>query len=272
MTGFLMSEKLPNLLRWGFEDITHSVRTRDLWLYLGRQDIKMKYRRSVLGPWWYTLSTGILVLTLGLLWSQVFNQPTGYYMSYFAAGIVTWTFISGFITESATSITQFEGFIKQQHTHFFQFVLRIYIRHLLILAHNFLVVAIVFLFAGPGFTFEALAAIPGLVILSLLMLMIGAPVAIFCTRFRDMPQIINNLLQVIFYLTPIIWEAKQIGRFQFVSDWNPFHAMVSIIRKPLLGELPAAWDFLMIFILIAICTLATAGLLGKYRRRIAYWL
>lgn len=272
MTGFLMSEKLSNLLRCGFEDITHSVRTRDMWLYLGRQDIKMKYRRSVLGPWWYTLSTGILVLTLGLLWSQVFNQPIGYYMSYFAAGIVTWTFISGFITESATSITQFEGFIKQQYTHFFQFVLRIYIRHLLILAHNFLVVAIVFLFAGPGFSFEALAAIPGLAILSLLMLMIGTPVAIFCTRFRDMPQIINNLLQVIFYLTPIIWEAKQIGRFQFVSDWNPFHAMVSIIRKPLLGELPAAWDFLMIFILIAICTLATAWLLGKYRRRIAYWL
>lgn len=267
-----MSRKLPNLLYQGLEDIISSVRAKDMWLYLGWQDIRMKYRRSVLGPWWFTISTGILVLTLGILWSQVFKQSVGHYMPYFAAGLVTWTFISGFLIESATSITQFEGLIKQRKTNFFIFVLRIYIRHLLILAHNFLIVIIVFLFVGSGFSVHAVAIIPGLAILSLLMLMIGTPIAIFCTRFRDMPQIVNNLLQVIFYLTPIIWEAGQIGRFQSVSDWNPFYAMISIVRKPLLGDLPSTWDLIMVALLIVLGMLTTTWLLGKYRKRIAYWL
>lgn len=260
------------IIKDGYIDISESVSKTDVWVYLGWQDIRQRYRRSVLGPWWVTLSTGIMVLTLGLLWSQVFNVSISTYLPFFSVGLVIWTFISGFLTEVCTAISQFEGIIKQRKTNFFIFIVRIHVRHLVILFHNFAIVFLVFLTVGHVFSIAMLTAIPGLVLLSFVLIFTGTPIAIFCTRFRDMPQIVANVLQVVFYVTPIIWEPANLKNFQLVMDLNPFLAMVSLIRKPMLGSIPSLNDFLMVFFILLLSSIGSIFLLGKYRKRIAYWL
>lgn len=260
------------ILKDGCMDVYESMRKADVWLYLGWQDIRQRYRRSVLGPWWVTLSTGVMVFTLGILWSQVFSVTINTYLPFFAAGLVTWTFISGFLGEACTAISQFEGFIKQRRTNFFIFVVRIYMRHLIVLFHNFAIVILVLVTVGQGFSISILALMPGLALLSCVLIFAGAPVAILCTRFRDMPQIVSNILQVMFYITPIIWEPVNLKKFQTFMDFNPFLALVSLLRKPLLGTVPSVMDFLFSLTILLIFSMITIFVLGKYKKRIAYWL
>ena len=152
-------EVVLNSIFTGMLDVLESLTVKCSWLYLGLQDIKQRYRRSVLGPWWLTISTGILVLVLGLLWSNVFIVDIHKYMPFFATGLVVWTFISGFLTEACIAFTQFEGLIKQQKAYFFSFILRVYIRHAIIFAHNFLIVYLVIVFVGSGFSLMSINGI-----------------------------------------------------------------------------------------------------------------
>jgi ABC-type polysaccharide/polyol phosphate export permease len=129
----------------GWADLLQSFQRHELWLFLSWQDIRQRYRRSVLGPFWMTLSTGILVGTLGFLWSALFNQPIAEYLPFFAIGHVVWTFLSGALTEACVGFTQFESIIKQVRIPFGAMLLRVVVRHLIVLAHNFLIVVVEYL-------------------------------------------------------------------------------------------------------------------------------
>lgn len=256
----------------GFLDIKNSLSNRDMWLYMGWQDIKQRYRRSVLGPWWITLSTGLIILTLGLVWSQVFKQAAAEYMQFFSVGIVIWTLVSGFLNESAIGITQFEGLIKQRKTTFFIFVLRVYVRHLIIFLHNLVIILLVFFYFKVNVTFNFLLFLPYFILFSVTLVCWGMPIALFCARFRDMPQIVTNLIQVLFYLTPIIWRPEQIGNYENFLIFNPIYPLVSVLRKPLLSEIPNLSEFSIVCLIGFLGFFISVYLLERFSKRISYWL
>ena len=77
-------------LKAGLEELKAGFISHEQWLYMAIQDIKLRYRRSMIGPWWVTISTGIMVLMLGFLWSHIFGQAIDTYLPYFAIGFVVW--------------------------------------------------------------------------------------------------------------------------------------------------------------------------------------
>jgi lipopolysaccharide transport system permease protein len=193
-------------------------------------------------------------------------------MPFFAVGFVVWTLISGFLSEACTALTQFEGLIKQRRCDFFIFVLRIYVRHLFIFIHNLCIVFLVLLLVGDGIGLLSIAALLGLFVVSLDIIFMGVCIAILCTRFRDMPPIVISVLQIIFFATPILWDPSNIKRFKVAVDFNPFMAMVSLVRKPMLGHWASVTDFMVALLIVVFFAILSAALLGRYRRRIAYWL
>src|SRR5260363_84786 len=137
-----------NSFLFAVHDIRESFSHTQLWLWTGLQDIKLRYRRSALGPWWLTISTGILVAAMGILYAGIFKHTISDYLPNFAVSFIFWIFFSGQINESATAFTQFENILKQTRIPLLSCVLRILTRHVIILLHNALIILIAFIILG----------------------------------------------------------------------------------------------------------------------------
>lgn len=267
-----MTFPLRSSLVLGGADLVHALQRRDLWLFLGWQDIRQRYRRSLLGPLWLTLSTGIQIGTLGFLWARLFGQSLATFFPYFASGVVLWNFLSGVLLESCTGFTQFEGLIRQTRLPMCAFLLRILCRHVIILGHNLIIIALVLLIFGHPLSPTLLLAIPGFLMFFVVALLCGGPIAVFCTRFRDAPQIFANMINIFYYLTPIMWTPGSLHGSAWVYQDNPLYHLFETVRAPLLGQAPGWDDYGWVAGIIGVAAAAFVILLGRYRHRIAYWL
>jgi lipopolysaccharide transport system permease protein len=256
----------------GFKEFQRAFSMRDAWLYLGLQDIKLRYRRSVLGPWWLTISTAIMVIALGFLWSKIFLTDLKSYMPFFAVGYVFWTFILMQLTDSITGFVQFENIIKQTKLPFPIFVFRLAVRNFIVLLHNFVVVLAVLFIVGDGLNWNALILIPAFILIYLLAITTSIIVSIFCTRFRDLQQVVLSGLQIVFFFSPILWQPSSLkGSLQLIS-FNPVYHCLEIIRQPLLGFVPSLNNWLWVIGILGLSFLISIYLLGRYRSRIVFWL
>src|SRR5262245_30847564 len=89
-------------------DLYECIRARPIWSTLGWSDIRQRYRRSVLGPLWITISIGVLVGTLGVIYSQVLQTDIDSYLPFLCLGFVIWGFISVTLLESCRAFQEGE--------------------------------------------------------------------------------------------------------------------------------------------------------------------
>ena len=254
------------------EDIRKSLLSYHLWLSLGWQDIRQRYRRSVLGPFWITLSLGVTVVMMGVLYGKLFRQDLRFYLPYLATGMVVWSLISSLINESPTVFIQAEGIIKQIPMAFGIHVMRMIWRNVIIFFHNMVVVVAVMFFFGlnPGWN---LLLFPFAILLIVVNgYWVGVLLGILGTRFRDIVQMVANIVQILFFLTPVIWTVSSIRHMTWIVEYNPLFHVFNIARNTLLGGgIPLkSWGVVMLMTVLG-WGLAFR-LLVRFRSRIAYWL
>lgn len=255
-------------------DISAALHRSTLIATLGWQDVRQRYRRSALGPFWLTISMGVMIGTIGLVFGQIFKSPMEEFLPFLAAGLILWTFISSVITEGCSGFIAAEAIIKQLPIPLTVHVFRQLWRNLIILAHNIVIFPLVMLAVGKAPSVHMFLAIPGLLLVLLNLIWLCIFLGIICTRFRDIPQIISSLLQVIFYLTPIMWLPSLLPQRAgtYMLDFNPFFHFLEVVRGPLLGQLPSMENWLVTIGIAVVGWTATIVLFARYRRRIAYWL
>lgn len=241
---------------------------------LARQDLLGRYRRSAIGPFWLTISMSVLIASIGIVFGGIFNTPMDEYLPFLAVGIILWTFITGMINEGCFGFIDAEGMVKQLPIPLFVYILRVLWRNLLILAHNILILPLVLLVMGKGIGLEALLAIPGLLLVSLCLSWAAFLFAMLCARYRDLPQIVSSVLQVAFYLTPIIWSSlllpDRLG--STFLQLNPFFHLLELIRAPLLGVVPSLTSWLVVLVIAVLGWGFTLLAFSRLRHRVAYWL
>lgn len=262
------------LVQSGWRDIFMALRRYDLAGVLGWQDIRQRYRRSSLGPFWLTISMGVLIGTLGLVFGSIFAAPMNELLPFFTIGLILWTLISTSLNEGCTGFTSSEAIIKQISVPLFSHILRVLWRNLVIFVHNLIIFPVVLLVFWKPLPAIALLALGGFVVLMVNLSWMALLLGVFCARYRDVPQIVSSLLQVFFYLTPIIWMPEMLPERAslFLLNANPFFHLIEIVRAPMLGAPPSTLNW-------QVCTvLAIAGwgftilFYGRFRSRIAYWL
>src|SRR5436190_461525 len=84
-----------------------------IWGRLGWQEIKRRYRRTAIGPFWTTLSMGIFISVLGMVWAGLWNQDPKKYLPFFCAGTLSWAFVSANINDGCGVFIGGEAFIKK---------------------------------------------------------------------------------------------------------------------------------------------------------------
>lgn len=263
-----------SLLRQGLETFGLSILRLPLVLILGWQDIRGRYRRSVIGPFWLTISMCVMIACIGLVFGGIFNTPMDEYLPFLATGIIFWFFITGTINDGCTGFIDAEGIIKQLPIPLFVHILRVLWRNLLILAHNILILPLVLLVMGKGLSLVALWAVPGLLLVVLCLSWIALLFAMLCARYRDLPQIVASILQVAFYLTPIIWMPSLLPDRVGVAflELNPFYHLFELIRGPLLGQGPNLTSWIVVACIALFGWLFTLFVFSRLHKRVAYWL
>ena len=253
-------------------DMSEALREYELWVTMGIQDLKRHYRRSTLGPLWLTLSLAILVVALGSLYGELMNRDYQRYIPHLALGFITWQFIQGIITDGCNIFIKNRNWLTNVRTPIMVFVFRMVWEHLIMMGHHMLV------YIGVAVTFAIYAGLPGLLVIPGLILLILNAVWVvmlfgtLCTRFRDIPQLVQSLMRIAFFLTPIIWMPEQLGTRAHLAFFNPFTYFVELIRAPLLGEVPSIYTW-MLALGVTVLGWSIAWLVFvRFRGRVTYWL
>ncbi|ANN69087.1 ABC transporter permease [Bordetella bronchialis] len=255
-------------------DLGGAVRRYHLAGTLGWQDVRQRYRRSSVGAFWLTISMGVVIGTIGIVFGQIFNSPMDQFLPFLSIGLIIWGFISTAITEGCTGFIAAEAVIKQLPIPLPVHIFRMLWRNMIILAHNIVIFPLVLVVVGKPLGWVALVSVPGFLLLMVNLLWVCICLATICARYRDIPQIVTSGLQIVFYLTPIMWLPHLLpGRASaYIIDANPFFHLIEIVRAPLLGQLPSTENWVVSLVMAVVGWVVTLLFYGKFRRRIAYWL
>lgn len=254
-------------------DIVQGLKSWRIWLLLGWQDIRIRYRRSILGPFWITLSMGVIICTMGLLYGHLFKVNLQEYLPFLAAGMLAWSFISTMLIESPTMFVDSHLFIKQVKLPYTVFVMRMITRNTIIFLHNILIVVPVILFFHITIGWSILVAIWGLFLIMATAFFYGLILACLNARYRDINPIIASLVQILFFLSPIMWPPQNLpARYSYVVQYNPIAQYVGLLREPLLGHAPSLHTLLFTLGVTFFGTVLAVLFFVRSRHRIVFWL
>jgi ABC-2 type transport system permease protein len=262
------------------DDLRSGWRQRALWGHLGWQDIRQRYRRSVLGPVWISISMAVTAVALGVLYAGLFGNPLERQLPYILVGFIVWAFISGCITEGADVFITNVGLILHLPAPLSIHVYRLVWRQTLFFAHNLVVYAIMLLVFPQPLGWSSLLAVPAFALLALNGAWVALLFGIVSTRFRDLTPVLQSLVQLAFFLTPIVWIYQDlidsanpaIAQRARLVELNPLMHFVEIVRQPMLGQEAPLRHWLVVFAVTIGGWLLTMYVLRRYRSRVAYWV
>ena len=260
-------------------DLRQGLSQRELWLSLGWQDIKQRYRRSTLGPLWITIATGVMAVALGLLYSILFQIPLADFLPHVTVGLIMWGFISGCIKEGAEVFIANEGLIKQLPSALSVHVYRLVWRQFLFLCHNLVIWVILMLVFPRPLGWELLLSVLGLAVLMVNGVWVSMLFGILATRFRDIAPLLDSMVQLLFYMTPIVWTTQtlyeqggQIADRARIAEINPLYHYLEIVRAPMLGQPVDAYHWWVVLACTAVGLLLAFVALRRFRSRVPYWV
>lgn len=256
-------------------DLWDGLKKWKIWMALAWQDIKLRYRRSVIGPLWITLSMAITVYSMGFLYSRLFHMDLDSYFPYLVSGMLAWGLISGLLIESTEVYLFSSSLIRQIKIPYSFHIHRLCTRNLIIFAHNFLVLIPIYLIFNHRYhlSWAWLTIVVNLILFYINAFLLTNIIAMVCARYRDLGQVIKSLLQVLFFLTPVMWEPSALSdQYKWLVLLNPLYNFIQLIRQPLLGLYLDWLQYGVVILSTLFCALIHQILFVRYRSRIVYWL
>lgn len=255
------------------EDLRRSGQGLGLAWSLAWHDVVSRYRGSILGPFWITLSMAVMVLGIGFLYAELQKISLATTLPFVALGIVFWGLISQTVIEGCESFVHASGMLSQTSLPMLTFIWRTVLRNLAALMHHLVIVVGVIAGFGLWRTLDLPLALAGLALVLANISWMCLLTAIISARFRDIPQIVVSVMQFSMFMTPVFWQpGARVGMMDAVLTWNPFFHMLDAIRSPLMGQSPEASTF-SVLVGMALGGWALAfGLFTVTRRRIVHYL
>jgi ABC-2 type transport system permease protein len=266
------SESMLTRIRVAIAEIVEGIARWELWTSLGWHDIRQRYRRSIVGPFWLTISMGAMIAGLAYLYAGLFGQKLEGYLPYVATGIIVFTMISSIAAEGSTVFIGSSSLILQLRAPLTIYVYQMLWRNLLIFCHNITIYVLILFFVKIDLGWNFFLAFAGLFLVMLNGLWAGLALGALSARFRDVPLIVASVMQIAFFLTPIFWTPSALPDRAIFVDLNPFYYLIEIIRLPLLGKTPPPEIWLTVIGFNVVGALVATVFYARYRGRIAYWV
>jgi ABC-type polysaccharide/polyol phosphate export permease len=251
-------------------------KVRHFCLTLVRNDLRNRYRRSLIGVGWSLLHPIAMTAVLSVVFAQLFHANLANFVPYLLVGLVTWSFLAATMSQGCHCFFAAESYIRQQPA-----PLAIYpLRTVLGAGIHFLIglaVALVLTWCTRGL--GNLPVLVGLLPALLLLFVVGCSLAVFMgvlnVLFQDSQHLTEVFLQILFYATPIFYPAdlwRQRG-LAFCVDYNPAAALLDLIREPIVnGRFPSLLAMSVGTASAALAAAAAIAILWRFERRLIFYL
>lgn len=256
------------------KEIAGQCREPDRWLGLAAMDISLRYRRTVLGPLWLTLTLGATVGSLGVVYAGLFRQDVGSFLPSFAIGLVVWMLIATMIQEGASIFVASGGLIKAVPAPLIVHVLQMTARNAIVFLHHAVLIALLYVVMPWPLSWSLLLVVPAIAIVMVGLAGAAILLATLCARYRDVAPAVSGLLQLGFFLSPVIWTRETIAAtpYAWLMQVNPFAVFIELVRKPILSHPLAAADWATAAAISSVTLAASLYCYARYRHSVAYWL
>jgi ABC-type polysaccharide/polyol phosphate export permease len=256
----------------GLADIVRTFQMPRLILYMAWSDIRARYKRSVLGPFWITLSTAVGVVGLGFVWSELFHMDRASFIPLLTVGLILWQFLSACIMEAAQVFGRQSNIIRNLNLPIALHPAQLVLRHVLNLAHNIPLFAVVFLLLGQSFSWHSLMFFPGLLLVIANLYWISLMIGTLGARFRDFEYIVSMVMPLLMFLSPVMYKSSSLSSLGRYMWMNPLADMIDIVRCPLLGDPTPPIVFIMNIGMLLVGGALTLAIFNAKRNRIAFWV
>jgi lipopolysaccharide transport system permease protein len=251
-------------------------RCRYFWLSLVRTDLRTRYRRSVLGLGWSLVQPLAMTAILCVVFHTLFNQPINWFAPYLLCGLAFWGFLQLSILQGCACMLNGQAYIRQHPAPLAIYPLRV----MLGAGFHFLVtLGVVLLLTALVRGFSAWVPLLTLPFTVVLLALFGWALAVLAgflnVHFPDLQHLLEVLLQMAFYVTPIIYPANQLRdrSLGFLVDQNPLAAFVELLREPIVeGQFPTRSAVVLAAGTVAVACAGATLALAKLERRLIYHL
>lgn len=251
-------------------------RCRFFWLSLVQLDLRTRYRGSGLGVGWSLLRPVLMSAILCAVFHKLFDAPIWKYGPYLLTGFAGWNFLSSVTLEGCSTFVLADAYIRQHRAPLAIYPLRTALGaavHLLLA----LLIVLVLLVSLRGFDQPPaiLSLVPGLLLLVLFGWSLATVVALVNVHFRDTQHLCDVALQMLFYLTPVIYPAEMLQErgMGWLVAYNPLACFLELLRAPLLeSRPPSAYVFGVAAIAVAVTGSAAILMLNRLQRRLVFYL
>ena len=255
-------------------DLREGLRRWRSWSYLSVENVKNRYRRTVLGPWWLTLQMGVFVLGISIVFGHIQEQGLRSFIPYVGMGYMAFVLLVGLTNAAANVFVVGSSTLKSTRQPLSNLVLRDVGIEFITFAHN-LLLYLVFLAVGlVPLTPKMLLALPIAGVIAVNGLFVGLWLGIAVARFRDVQPFVNSILGVIIFFSPVFLNFSQLssGIRNYGLVWNPFTYLIEAFRAPLIGA-PLLPSY---YVGTAVVTVINIGLglvvFTRARSRLPYWV
>lgn len=258
-----------------YQDILEGAKLCQLIWALAFSDIKLRYRGSAIGPFWLTISTGVQIAAMAFVYADLFHTNIRIYLPFLCVSMIIWGYLSSLINDGCSCFMGAEGLIKGTRMPFMVHAARSVLRDTIVFGHNLIVLVLVLVIMQVHQSFASLWAAFGFLLWFIDGFAVALALGAICARFRDIPQIVASIIQIIFFVTPIMWSPdilKGHKEAEFLIHLNPFVYLLDVIRNPLLGQPLTMTEIGLAFSISAVIVILSLIVFTRVRGRIAFWV
>ena len=256
------------------ELVRDSIRYRELIWALALKDLKIRYKRSVLGFLWALLNPMLLMLVLTVVFSSVLKMNVPHYAIFLLSMILPWTFFSQSLAYAAESVVGNGELIKKIRVAKLVFPLAAVASNMINLLLSLIPLILIVLVMGHPFYMTWLyLPVP---LLALTIFTIGATFFFAAANvyYRDVAHILQVVLQVWFYLTPILYSIDFFpAQYRWIFKLNPLIFVMNGFRLSVYyGLLPTAQSILASFLCAFLVLFIGFAVFRRYQDRFVYFV
>ncbi len=255
------------------KDLNDMLQHHEMWLNMAWQEIRLRYRRSKIGPFWITISTAFFIFTLGFMRGALSGSSIRSYLAHIAFGLISWQMMVGILSGAGDIYVINARYVTNLRLNLLVLIMKSIMTSMFIFAHDLIIFVLVVVFLKLPVSWNLLLMPPGLLLVVANMFMVSVIFSLIGVRYRDFAQIVNSLIRVLFFLTPVYWSPEEVsGKAALVATVNPFRYFIDLIRAPMLGQLPELNSWLVALALLLILTCLAAVSYRSKSTRVAFWI
>ena len=250
---------------------------RRIWSLTAIISVGNKYRRTVLGPWWITLTTLMFVFGLSILRIGISGGGLREAVPYVGIGFIVFFLISGGVTSGSNVYVGAGTALSTSRQPYSTYVARSVATQVIDFAHEAIVILVLVLVFAIPFTLMWGWSVVGVLLIVLSSIGVGLWLGPLVARFRDLGPFVSAVMRLAFFLTPIFWSVDEVesNGVGWIAWINPFTYQLLAVRDPILGmSHPSApvSPMLMSAIIAFVSLVLGVVVFARTRARIPYWV